>query len=285
MRYCQSRGCGSCREPAARQNARRHKKTQTHTVLAQSRHSHKMELTLATWNVERPWKSPTGARARRMRSKIAEVMADIWVLTETATTFEVPGSTAHWSSGDASPTGYDPSERAVAVHVRSDWHAELVDATQLCVAVSVSPPSAKPLLVVGHLIPYRDAHDGPRWRKHLQELQVATERWREWRSSARYADHRMLVAGDLNMTLYDGPGYGTDRGRKMLRQGERACALRCVTDVDIRALAVPGIERDNIDHILVDDGLTIRGSLLIWSGRAADGPMSDHNGIAVTVML
>jgi endonuclease/exonuclease/phosphatase family metal-dependent hydrolase len=244
-----------------------------------------VELTLATWNLERPWQSPAGIRARRLGQQIAEVAADVWVLTETATTFHVPGSTAHWSSIETLPPGYASSERAVAVHVRSNWRSELVEASQLCVAVSVSPPGARSVLVVGHLIPYRDAHDGPRWQKHLQELSAATDRWRAWRSHSRFPNHRMLVAGDLNMTLHDGPGYGTDLGRRMLWQAAQACALRCVTDIDIRAQVMPGIARDNVDHILVDENVANRGAPAFWSGRAEDGPMSDHNGVAVTVTL
>ena len=51
-----------------------------------------MTVSIATWNLERPWKAPLGVRATRLRSQIDAIRADIWILTETATNFTVSGS-------------------------------------------------------------------------------------------------------------------------------------------------------------------------------------------------
>jgi endonuclease/exonuclease/phosphatase family metal-dependent hydrolase len=129
--------------------------------------------------------------------------------------------------------------------------------------------------VVGHLIPYHAAHDGPNWKKHLQEVEAAATSWGGWRTSSRFAGHRLLVGGDFNMTLHDGPGYGHHEGRSRVRKAVDDCALRCVTAVDIRGR---GFERDNVDHLLVDADVAVLGEVSFWAGRASDGPMSDHNG-------
>lgn len=239
-----------------------------------------MTVSVATWNLERPWKAPLGVRATRLRNQIDAIRADIWILTETATNFTVSGSNGYWSTNDAPPPRYNAIERAVAVHVRSDWETRLIAASQLSVAVEVISPIS-PLLIAGHLIPYRDAHDGPGWQKHLQELRAASDQWRTWSQSSRYADHKLIIAGDMNMTLHPGRGYGTDAGRALLRSVERDSAVRCVTDIDLRSLRLPGIDRDNVDHIFVDEQLTLESGPTFWSGHAGTHRMSDHNGVAV----
>jgi hypothetical protein len=58
--------------------------------------------------------------------------------------------------------------------------------------------------------------------------------------------------------------------------------LRCVTAADTRRL---GMGRDNVDHLLVDAAVAQQGEASYWPGRAADGPMSDHNGAAVRLVV
>lgn len=237
-------------------------------------------MRIATWNLDRPWKNGKTRRAAAQLARIQEVNADIWILTETYSGFELPGCLS--VASPSSDGVYDGSESAVAIWVRQDWPIKLLSATNHSVVAEVlAPMIATPLVVYGSIIPWRDARPGTAWERHLAEAARQTHQWQEVRESM--PSHALIVGGDFNMTLHADTGYGTKDGRQVIRAGFDAARLSCPTAVDIRGPDF-GLTRDNIDHIAVDWSLKCAVKPIVWAGETRqEGKLSDHNGVAVDV--
>ena len=238
-------------------------------------------MKIATWNLERPWKKGRRGRADLQRERIRSLGADIWVLTETWSEIVLPGY--HGVSTPSSLGTYHASESAVAIWVPEAWGVRTLKVTTATLCVEVLPPDAEsPLLVYGTIITWHGDPGGKNWVKHLEEVDRQTTDWLQLHRD--YPSHRLIVAGDFNMTLYADKGYGHQDGRRMVRERLPLAGMRCVTDIDIRSPVHGALERDNIDHICIDQRMSLVAGPCAFSGITKDAKrMSDHNGMVVEV--
>ncbi len=236
---------------------------------------------IATWNLERPWKNGRRIRAGLQIEQIRSVGADIWVLTETWDRIKIPGYRCVSTPSSLGP--YDASESAVAIWVPEAWDLRSLEVTTttLCAEVLRSPGDM-PLLVYGTIITWHGAPGAKNWVKHLAEVDRQTADWVRLRGE--YPDHLLVVAGDFNMTLSTDKGYGHPEGRRQVRERLAAAGMTCLTEFDIRDPSRGGLDRDNIDHICVDQRFQTAESPRAFAGSNAEGQrLSDHNGMLVEV--
>ena len=238
-------------------------------------------MRIATWNLDRPWKNGRRERADLQRERIRSVGADIWVLTETWSGIVLPDH--HGVSTPSSLGTYDASESAVAIWVPEAWGVRTLEVTTATLCAEVVPPGAEsPLLIYGTIITWHGDPGGKNWVKHLEEVDRQTTDWVRLRKD--YPSHLLIVAGDFNMTLHSDKGYGHQDGRRMVRERLPLAGMRCVTDIDIRSPVHGALERDSIDHICIDQRMSLVAGPCAFSGITKDAKrMSDHNGMVVEV--
>ena len=136
------------------------------------------------------------------------------------------------------------------------WGLRILEVTTATVCAEVVPPEAdSPLLVYGTIITWHGDPRAKNWVKHLEEVDRQTADW--LRLHRDYPSHRLIVAGDFNMTLHADKGYGHRDGRRMVRERLPLAGMGCVTAIDIRDEAHGALERDNIDHICIDQRLPL----------------------------
>jgi hypothetical protein len=244
---------------------------------------------IATWNLERP-RLGSHRKLPGILARIAEVDADVWVLTET-NDVAVDVSATHPYRVSSEPVGayHAPGERWTTVWSR--WEAERVETGDLTVTACarVATPSGM-MLVYGTVLPYHAdrgrAGTARTWEEFLRVTPLQAEEWRTLRD--RFPDDRFCVAGDLNQSL-DGRRwtgrlwYGTARTREVLGEGLRGAGLGCVTGHD---LVEAGwlTSRSSIDHVCLDAASA--GEVVevgAWEAGAGEGGgrLSDHNGVWV----
>jgi hypothetical protein len=238
-------------------------------------------LKIATWNLDRPWKNGRRGRADLQREWIRSLGAHIWVLTETWSEIVLPGY--HGVSTPSSLGTYDASESAVAIWVPEAWGVRTLEVNTATLCVEVLPPDAEsPLLVYGTIITWHGDPGGKNWEKHLEEVDRQTTDW--LRLHRDYPSHGLIVAGDFNMTLHSDKGYGHQDGRRMVRERLPLAGMRCVTAIDVRDAAHGSLERDNIDHICIDQRMSLVAGTCAIPGSTKEGQrMSDHNGMVIEV--
>ena len=244
-------------------------------------------MRIATWNVERPrpagWKVPP-AQLRRM----AEVDADIWVLTETHLHHAPSPEHTHAVFSPEHPGRRADPERWAAIWSRWPLEGVLEPAPHRrgTVTALVSTPAGK-LLVYGTVIAWANdpTHDdgtpARMWDVHLAEIQRQGAEWAALRSA--HPTVPLVVAGDLNQDR-DGSGwYGTKKARADLGQALDAAGLVCATDADVVTAGLLASEH-LVDHICVPRALADRATLRCWERVDADGQrLSDHPVVAIDV--
>ena len=160
-------------------------------------------MKIAAWNLDRPWKNGRIRRADLQRERIRSIGADIWVLTETWSEIQLPGYHGVWTPSSLGT--YDASESAVAIWVPETWGLRTLEMTTATVCVEAVPPNAgSPLLVYGTIITWHRDPRAKTWVKHLEEVDRQTTDW--VRLHQRYPSHRLIAAGDFNMTLHSDQG-------------------------------------------------------------------------------
>lgn len=243
-------------------------------------------MRLATWNLERPsrtgWKIPP-----RQRQRIAEIAADVWVLTETRASVS-PGAGYDGVHSPPFPTRRDSDEDERYVSVWSRWPIRATAVEPHCrgsASALVETPKG-PLLVNGCVIAY--AHDkgtdgtARAWQRHAEELARQAGEWLELQRL--HPGVPLMVAGDMNQT-HDGArhGYGTWAVREQLLEALDAVSLRLVTTRDVVASGEADVHL--VDHVAVpirwsDD----RVSMSVIGTRGTDGVrISDHANIIIDV--
>ena len=238
-------------------------------------------LRIATWNLDRPWKNGRRGRADLQRAQMLSINADIWVLTEAWSEVKPPGY--HGVSTPSTLGTYDASESAAAIWVPEAWGLRTLEVTTATLCAEVVPPNAEsPLLVYGTIITWHADPGAKNSVKHLEEVDRQTSDW--VRLHRNYPSHRLIVAGDFNMTLHADKGYGHRDGRRMVRERLPVAGMDCVTAIDIRDAAHGALERDNIDHICIDQRMSLVAGPYAIPGSTKEGQrMSDHNGMVVEV--
>lgn len=264
-------------------------------------------LTIATWNVRRPYQ-PGDPSFDAIARKLRQVNADIWVLTETH---------ARLSPGE----GYQPfespplpahsrrrlDERTTVVWVRPDWPAvtiptfahlsptEASPRTTLSYAVTSADTSpaactlvetpAGPLLIYGTVITWPN-DPGPFGNDPAQKASYAQVQQdailahdQDWqRIHSDYPDIPICIAGDMNTTL-DGRRLPTITCSDNLHQALARVEMGHVT----RSLDY------TIDHIClskswaayVDDPVWFQTTYIDTTGERK--PVSDHRGVLVRI--
>lgn len=244
---------------------------------------------VATWNLQRcaaTKRRQADAQAQRM----ADVDADIWVLTETY----VDRSPGADFAGVHSPP--HPTRRSTAderfTSIWSRWPiVEVGDPASRrrgTIAATVTTPFG-PLIVYGTVIPYAHErhHDDGRpatsWEVHLAEIGRQEAEWNMLRT--RHPDVPLIVAGDMNQARSGRPrAYGTTNTRAALTGAMQSAGLRCLTEGDFVAAGV--LQRSSVEHILVSNHLSGMGPALVWDrSDTGDRKLSDHPTVAVDLTV
>ncbi len=239
-------------------------------------------ITIATWNLERP-RPASWKKLPAIRSQMASVAADLWVLTESRTTIS-------------------PEDRFQAVHSPPDRFRRPDHDERWCSLWSRWPLTPIPtrdtpwsatalvrsplgdLIIYGTVLPYHA--EPPRasgfgvqqWGEFFREVHLQAEDWGHLRRD--FPGIPLVVAGDLNQSLDGARWYGTKSTRQALLDALRGADLRCVTAEDM--VACGKLRRHHlVDHVCVTGDLD-RESLVCWEPVAADRTrMSDHPGVLV----
>lgn len=238
---------------------------------------------IATWNLERPVAS-RGVKITRQLAQIERVNADLWLLTETRSSIQLPG----YACVSSTPADWyhKPGESCAAIHTR--WRIVRPVATfneHFAIAALLDAPWG-PTLAYATIITYAGDR-GPdrsakRWQLHRKYVEEHRADWLRLR--AEFPDSNFIVGGDFNQSL-DGSGWSNDPvATPRLQQALKDTALECVTGRDFRK-SKELEKRASVVHICLDRTFAKRASVgvEVWEGRGKDGPMSDHNGVCVTV--
>lgn len=242
-------------------------------------------MRVATWNVERP-KAVDHRKNPFLLSRIAELDADIWVLTETHDCISPgPGYTAVSTTEFA---GGRPGERKTTIWSRHPARPLPTFDSAIATCAEVQAGGAS-FLVYGTVIPYH-ANRGPtgaarNWEEHHRSIPLHGEDWRRLRS--RFPDHRVIVAGDFNQSRdgrrysWGGQWYGTAKGRDLLTRELEQSGLVCVTEDDLVAQAL--VATSVIDHICLDRVTAMQVVAVgAWEPGEGEGVrLSDHSGVYV----
>jgi len=238
-----------------------------------------LQLSIATWNLERPavrsWK-----KLPAIQRRMAVVSADCWVLTETRTSI-TPGddyfgvhSPAHRSRRP------DTDERWVSVWSRWPISTVRVRDTPWSTTGLVDTEFGQ-LLVHGIVLPYHaepsaDGGSSLQWAEFSKELARQAEDWVALRRE--YPGIPFIVAGDFNQSLDGSRWYGTAKTRRLLDRALDGGGLRCLTKED--AVASGKLKFGHlVDHICVSAEL-IGDEIDCWDAVRDDGTrMSDHPGV------
>jgi endonuclease/exonuclease/phosphatase family metal-dependent hydrolase len=246
-------------------------------------------LRIATWNVERPkprgWKIPPAQRER-----MAEVGADIWVLTETHLDHQPTPEHTHCAFSPPHPERRPEHERWVGIWSR--WPlTELTDPPahrRGSLAVEVATPWG-PVIVYGTVLAWaneRHFDDGTparMWEVHNVEVRRQVS---EWVAIANgYPGVPFIVAGDFNQDR-DGSGwYGSATARRVVTEGLEAAGLECVTAFD--AVAEGRLVTNHlVDHICVSRPWAHRSTVELAERIDTQGRrLSDHPTVTVEIDL
>ncbi len=246
-------------------------------------------FTVATWNVERPkprgWKIPPAQRER-----MAEVDADVWVLTET--------HRSHAPSDEHIHSIYSPAdlgrlkEHECSAAIWSRWPIEPITDPEPhkrgTVAGSVDTPLG-PVVVYATIIPwandpkFEDGSPAKMWQAHRAGIERQGGEWKRLREL--HPGVPLVVAGDFNQDR-DGSGwYGTKDARAELGAALAATDLTCLTEAD--AVAIGQLKSDHlIDHICATSDLVSQGGMRCWEKVDQQGRrLSDHPTVAITLAV
>jgi endonuclease/exonuclease/phosphatase family metal-dependent hydrolase len=240
-------------------------------------------MRIATWNLERP-KPNSWLKNPSRTAKIAEVDADLWVLTETSSAISIPG----YEYVSTQPTDVDryPGENFTTIWSR--WPIIKVIHTndpEVAVCAEIDTP-AGPMILYGTIITYANdgVNDGgyKRWEKHRQSIRNHAKDWRQIQQ--QFPHHHFCIAGDFNQSR-DGSGWYADpEAVTMLTTILLDLSLDCKTGIDLRKTGKLET-RASVDHICLSRPLA--GAVVdigAWEGTTIDGTrMSDHNGVFVDV--
>ncbi len=237
---------------------------------------------IATWNVAYGV-SPT--RNARISQTMADVDADVWVLTETHDMLRPP-SGGNW---ECVTSEQRPRQAKQVVH-DSRWVAiwsrlpvlerlsPAYDPKRTAAAV-VETPIGK-LLVFGTVLPwYQDVG-----RTVKDEFAKQATDWHKLSSSR--GDIPVCVAGDYNVNLGGPHYYGSRESQDAVEATMTLNKMSVLTNFERTGAAQLG-SFGLIDHISVSNKLARHSNRpQVWQRQNGRGePMSDHCGVAVTFTL
>lgn len=240
---------------------------------------------IATWKLD-GYRSNAKSRLPRQLEVIQELLADIVVLTEVRDTTLLPGKQFWWSDPGEPP--YTPRDRAVGI--ASSWEGRVLPVRDsrlsVCVALTAPPPLGC-VIVYGIIIPY--SMDGVRqrvaaaWERHQKAVDDVVADLVHLRSDPALREARIVLAGDFNTSLDGSNWYGHHGARTRLVDGLTSIGLTCHTLEDIRATRAA--DRAIVDHIWSSSDLISCEPLHIWCDHNEPGRLSDHNGVALRLVV
>ena len=216
-------------------------------------------MRVATWNLDR-CAVGEGVRATWLRDQMAQVVADVWILTETHRDF-APGQGFRLAaySADAPDREAARGECWVAIWTREQTApVTLTRDTERAAAVTLTGPGGTPVVIVGTVLPWLADGRDPAHRGEAAFRARLADQAADWRRLLQAAGSGLCVAGDFNQDLLAaGHYYGSAGGRVFLRETLAELGLVCLTGgVDDPLKGTHGLAA--IDHICV--GGHLRGS-------------------------
>ncbi len=241
---------------------------------------------IATWNVERV--KPRGWKiAPAQRRRMAEVDADIWILTETHVDHG-PGDGYSSIHTPPIPDRRPADERWVAIWSRYPI-APIVETRPRArgtLATLIETPIGE-LVVYGCVIAWANEPtlaDGTKagmWQAHTETIEQIDNDLAQIRD--RLPRIPIVLAGDFNQDR-DGSGwYGTHSVRQQLTTVLDRHDLACPTALDVVA---SGLLRSHhlVDHICITSALANRAEVRCWENTDATGTrLSDHPTVALDI--
>ena len=224
--------------------------------------------TIATWNAE--WISGRSGRFQSALDRIAELDADILVLTEAS--LDLIPEHGYTALGGAD-RGYPKDENRRKVILWSKWQIEDVDDRSVQppgrhVGATISTPLG-PVRVHAVCVPWRDAHvstgrrDATPWSEHLDFLESLRGVLNSEHDDPALGSVPTVLAGDFNQR--DGANsYGSDATRSAWSELLSEAGLKEVSPSDI------------IDRIALSAGLQASDPITL----DPDG-ISDHHAVLV----
>lgn len=235
-------------------------------------------LRVGTWNVE--YAAGAEKNAERQK-KLADVNADIWVLTETHDCLVPSDEHRKVASSCQRPTAREGG-KWVTIWSRFPVLEELRVLDRKRTAAAVLDTPAGRVIVYGTVLPWHsDRGDHPpdavvrNWSEHHRVIPKQAGEWKAIQTAHPGAS--LIVAGDLNMNLGGSHYYGTKLGRKLLRDEMADLGLACATEIDPQGR----LKYPPIDHVLSPTSWKSRVTDA-WEGRRENLPrLSDHSGLVV----
>jgi endonuclease/exonuclease/phosphatase family metal-dependent hydrolase len=240
-------------------------------------------MRIATWNLDRAKPRP-GARLSALKEAMAEVAADIWVLTETWLSLS-PGPEYALVAQSENASDRDAAEGEVwcAVWSRLPGAAVRLSAEpDRTAAAQLTRDDGSRVLVYGTVLPWgSDKRRSPMMGADafVASLEAQSSEWGTLTSS--HPEVPLVIVGDFNQDLALAHYYGSRRGAEALRAALVRHELQCLTG-DERDPLLPVPHVASIDHICVPRP---------WSGQTGAWPapekfdrrISDHYGAWATV--
>ena len=217
-------------------------------------------MKIATWNLERP--KTTSSKLGEITSKLRQLDADLYVLTETNDCINLSSNFYYYHSEILPAAYYKSGERRITII--SKFPAEEILSVynaQTCLAITFQSP-------LGRLIAYGTITGifGNRRANFLSELDLQIQDW------INLNNDNLLIAGDLNMSFSDNY-YFTNLGRQKFVNTFKKLNLINLTE------NVP----QNIDHIIISRKIMMSKSYTVETWNL-DKRLSDHIGLCVEII-
>lgn len=241
---------------------------------------------IATWNLDNM--PLEGARANACRSKIAEIQAQVWVLTEFREGFNLGEDFRLVAeSQPATDLATDRRWTGIWAHKSLFGSKEPTSDPERTVCARFKIFDSFIIFVYGTVLPWL----GSEWKGNKSEggqafSQALDMQKNDW--SALRDDHPeawLCVAGDFNQDLLEtGHYYGSKNGRKALKESLEYANLTCFTGGKTDPVRKYDSEKANIDHICL--GWPAREHKLsaivnAWPPIHNEIALSDHFGVSV----
>ena len=236
-------------------------------------------MRVATWNVE-SLRRLTPEREAAFHNAMAGVDADVWVLTETWTSFS-PGTGYKQlaQSQKAADLNRLPERCWVSIWAKSS----LVGTPQ---AIRCQPdrmaccrielPGQKDIVVVGTVLPWSSDELWPGADGFCASLAGQAEEWGSLRGDPSVCT--LVVAGDFNQAVPLERWYGHKKGEEPLNNALQELELLCVTQGKCPLTGKP-----RIDHICISrSSLDLKRLPQVggWAIPSVNGkPVTDHSGV------
>ena len=238
-------------------------------------------MRIATWNVE-SLRRLTPEREAAFHKTMAEVNADVWVLTETWTTFS-PGAGYKLlsQSKKAADLNRWPDRCWVSIWVKSPLlgaSQETRNQPDRLACCRIEMPSQQNLVVVGTVLPWSSDELWPGDSGFCASLALQTGEWETLRCGLNSST--LVVTGDFNQSIPYERWYGFKKGEEALDGAFQKLDLMCLTQGKC-----PLTSKPRIDHICISRSsldlhrLPKIGDWVIPSVN--DKPATDHSGVYV----